>query len=86
MTERFTGTFTQQEPIPEEAIAAAVEVMRGGRLHRYNTLPGETAEAALLEQEFAALTGARFCLAVASGAMRLAAPCGRSACSRLNRC
>ncbi|MEI4491897.1 DegT/DnrJ/EryC1/StrS family aminotransferase [Mameliella alba] len=71
MTERFTGTFTQQEPIPEEAIAAAVEVMRGGRLHRYNTLPGETAEAALLEQEFAALTGARFCLAVASGGYAL---------------
>ncbi|WP_167647794.1 DegT/DnrJ/EryC1/StrS family aminotransferase [Mameliella alba] len=71
MTERFTGTFTQQEPIPEEAIAAAVEVMRGGRLHRYNTLPGETAEAALLEQEFAALTGARYCLAVASGGYAL---------------
>ena len=71
MTEHFTGTFTQQEPIPEEAIAAAVEVMRGGRLHRYNTLPGETAEAALLEQEFAALTGARYCLAVASGGYAL---------------
>lgn len=71
MTERFNGTFTQQEPIPEEAIAAAVEVMRGGRLHRYNTLPGETAEAALLEQEFAALTGARYCLAVASGGYAL---------------
>ncbi|WP_421907202.1 DegT/DnrJ/EryC1/StrS family aminotransferase [Mameliella sp.] len=71
MTERFTGTFTQQEPIPEEAIAAAVEVMRGGRLHRYNTLAGETAEAALLEQEFAAQTGARFCLAVASGGYAL---------------
>ncbi|WP_420325543.1 DegT/DnrJ/EryC1/StrS family aminotransferase [Mameliella sp.] len=71
MTERFTGTFTQQEPIPEEAIAAAVEVMRGGRLHRYNTLAGETAEAALLEQEFAAQTGARYCLAVASGGYAL---------------
>ncbi|MBV7393544.1 DegT/DnrJ/EryC1/StrS family aminotransferase [Mameliella sediminis] len=67
MTERFTGTFTQQEPIPEEAIAAAVEVMRGGRLHRYNTAPGETSETALMEQEFAAMTGARYCLAVASG-------------------
>ena len=67
MTEHFTGSFTQQESIPEEAIAAAVAVMRGGRLHRYNTVPGETAEAALLEQEFAAQTGARYCLAVASG-------------------
>ena len=67
MTERFTGSFTQQEPIPEDGIAAALEVMRGGRLHRYNTAPGEAAETVLLEQEFAAMTGARYCLAVASG-------------------
>ncbi len=67
MTERFTGSFTQQEPIPEAGIAAAVEVMRHGRLHRYNTAPGEVAETVLLEQEFAALTGAKYCLAVASG-------------------
>ena len=67
MTERFTGSFTQQEPIPEDGIAAALEVMRSGRLHRYNTAPGETAETVLLEQEFAAMTGARYCLAVASG-------------------
>lgn len=72
MQERFDGSFTQQEPIPEEGIAAAVAVMRHGRLHRYNTAPGEVAEAALLEEEFAALTGARFCLAVASGGYALA--------------
>lgn len=72
MTERFTGSFTQQEPIPEEAIAAAVEVMRGGRLHRYNTSPGETAETALLEQEFAEAVGANYCLAVASGGYAMA--------------
>ncbi len=46
-TERFTGVFTQQEPIPDEAIAAAVEVLRHGRLHRYNTAAGEIAETAL---------------------------------------
>ena len=40
-TKTFTKSFTQQEPIPEEAIARAVEVMRSGRLHRYNTLEGE---------------------------------------------
>lgn len=67
MAENFTGNFTQQEPIPEEAIARAVEVMRSGRLHRYNTLPGEAGEVALLEEEFAEFTGARYCLAVASG-------------------
>ncbi len=69
--EKFTGSFTQQEPIPEEGIAAAVAVMRHGRLHRYNTAPGEVAETVLLEQEFAALTGATYCLAVASGGYAL---------------
>ncbi len=65
--ERFEGSFTQQEPIPEQGIAAAMAVLRHGRLHRYNTAAGEVAETALLEEEFAAFTGARYCLAVASG-------------------
>ncbi len=67
MSEVFTGSFTQQEPIPEEGIEAAVAVMRSGRLHRYNTAPGELAETVLLEQEFAEQVGAKYCLAVASG-------------------
>ncbi|MCB1333845.1 MAG: DegT/DnrJ/EryC1/StrS family aminotransferase [Roseivivax sp.] len=72
MNERFTGTFTQQEPIPEEAIEAAVAVMRSGRLHRYNTVGDDPGEAALLEREFAALMGSRYALAVASGGYALA--------------
>ena len=67
MSETFKGNFTQQESLPEEAIEAAVRVMRSGRLHRYNVDIGEIAEAALLEQEFAEFTGAKYCLAVASG-------------------
>ena len=70
--ERFSGSFTQQEPIPDEGIEAALAVLRHGRLHRYNTAPGEIAETALLEEEFAALTGARYCLAVASGGYAMA--------------
>lgn len=72
MTEIFTGSFTQQEPIPEEAIEAALAVLRHGRLHRYNVAPGELGETALLEQEFAAQTGAKYCLAVSSGGYALA--------------
>ncbi|MDV7141792.1 aminotransferase class I/II-fold pyridoxal phosphate-dependent enzyme [Tropicimonas sp. TH_r6] len=72
MTDRFDGNFTQQEPIPDEAIAAALEVMQHGRLHRYNTAAGEAGETALLEQEFARFTGAKYCLAVASGGYALA--------------
>ncbi|MEE3070503.1 MAG: aminotransferase class I/II-fold pyridoxal phosphate-dependent enzyme, partial [Pseudomonadota bacterium] len=67
MTEVFKGSFTQQDPIPAEGIAAATAVMQHGRLHRYNEAAGETAEAALLEQEFAAYVGAEYALAVASG-------------------
>ncbi|MEM9250519.1 MAG: DegT/DnrJ/EryC1/StrS family aminotransferase [Pseudomonadota bacterium] len=63
----FRGSFTQQEAIPEEGIAAALEVLRHGRLHRYNLAEGEAGEVSLLEEEFAAFTGARYCLAVASG-------------------
>ncbi len=65
--ERFNKPFTQQEPIPETGIARAVEVLRSGRLHRYNITDGETAEAALLETEFAAYMGQKYCLACASG-------------------
>ena len=69
--EVFRGSFTQQEPIPEDGIAAALAVLRHGRLHRYNTAPGEIAETALLEEEFAAHVGAKYCLAVASGGYAL---------------
>ena len=73
MSQIFTGNFTQQEPLPEEAIEAAVAVMRHGRLHRYNLAEGEQGETALLEQEFAAYVGSKYCVAVASGGYALAA-------------
>ena len=67
----FTGSFTQQEPIPDAGIAAAVDVMRHGRLHRYNLTDGESGEVALLEREFAQFVGAGYCLAVTSGGYAL---------------
>ncbi|OWY06907.1 aminotransferase class I/II-fold pyridoxal phosphate-dependent enzyme [Thioclava sp. IC9] len=71
---RFSKSFTQQPPIPEEGIEAAVAVMRSGRLHRYNHTPGEASEVVELEREYAQWQGARYCLAVASGgqAMQIA--------------
>lgn len=68
----FKGSFTQQEPIPEAGIEAAVAVMRSGRLHRYNTGEGEIAQTVLLEQEFAKQVGKKYCLAVASGGYAMA--------------
>lgn len=71
---KFTKPFTQQEPISEEAIARVTEILRTGRLHRYNVSPGETSEAAALEAEYAAWQGTAFCLATTSGgqAMQIA--------------
>ena len=67
----FNKPFTRQEAIPEAGIERAVEIMRSGKLHRYNTDEGETAEAALLEQDFANYLGMPFCLACASGGYAL---------------
>lgn len=63
----FTKPFTQQEPIPEEGIDRAVEILRTGRLHRYNVAAGEEAEASLLERDYAAYQGVKYCVATASG-------------------
>ncbi|WP_281983160.1 DegT/DnrJ/EryC1/StrS family aminotransferase [Thalassorhabdomicrobium marinisediminis] len=71
MSKTFTGRFTQQEPIPQAGIDAALRVMQHGRLHRYNVIEGEIAETAKLEEEFAAQTGAAYCLAIASGGYAL---------------
>ena len=67
----FNKPFTRQEAIPEAGIERAVEIMRSGKLHRYNTDEGETAEAALLEQDFASYLGVPYCLACASGGYAL---------------
>ncbi len=72
MREVFTGSFTQQEPIPEDGIEAAIDVMRSGRLHRYNLVGDDVGEVGLLEQEFADYVDAKYALAVASGGYAMA--------------
>ncbi len=67
MNDVFTGSFTQQEPIPDDGIQAALKVLGHGRLHRYNLANGEAGETALLEREFADAMGVKYALAVASG-------------------
>ena len=62
----FHKEFTKQEPIPEEAIQRAVELMRSGRLHRYNTALDEDSDVSLLEKEFAEYVGSRYCVAFCS--------------------
>ena len=71
---RFEKPFTQQEALPQDAIDRAVEILQSGRLHRYNTVAGEVAEASLLEADYAAYQGVPYCLATTSGgtAMQIA--------------
>ena len=64
---KFKKSFTQQEGVPEKGIEKAIEIMKSGRLHRYNLEPNEISQASLLEEEFARWQGTRFCLACASG-------------------
>lgn len=71
MKPQFEKPFTQQEPVSEETIARVGDILRSGRLHRYNTMPGEASEAALLEKEYAAYQGAEYCLACSSGGYAL---------------
>lgn len=68
----FTGSFTQQEPIADDAIAAAVEVLRSGRLHRYNTVGDELGPVAELEKAYSAYQGSTYCLACTSGGYAMA--------------
>ncbi len=67
----FEKPFTQQEAISESVIERIGEILRSGRLHRYNTVEGEEAEATLLEREYAAWQGAKYCLACTSGGYAL---------------
>jgi dTDP-4-amino-4,6-dideoxygalactose transaminase len=59
--------LTEPEAIPEAGIARANALMRSGRLFRYGEMGADQADASLLEQEFAAFVGRRFCVAVNSG-------------------
>ncbi len=68
MTEvEFKKSFTQQEPIPDDGIALANEIMRTGRLHRYNLEPDEESQASMLEREFSQWQEVDYCVACTSG-------------------
>ncbi len=63
----LTRDLTEPEPIPEAGIARAVELMRSGRLFRYGEMGADQLDVSLLEREFAAFVGRRYCAAVNSG-------------------
>ena len=52
---------------PRRGYYHAVEIMKSGRLHRYNLAGDEDNEAGCLEMEYAKWQGADYCLACTSG-------------------
>ena len=62
----FGKDLSTPEPIPEEAIERAVALMRSGRLHRYGEQGSGFPEPSLLEQDYAAYVGSKYCVAVSS--------------------
>ena len=82
----FGKDLSTAEPIPEEAIERAVELMRSGRLHRYGEQGTGYPEPSLLEQEYASYVGSKYCVAVSScGAAMLIAlkALGVKACDKV---
>jgi dTDP-4-amino-4,6-dideoxygalactose transaminase len=63
---RLELDLTQQEPIPDAGIEAALSLLHSGRLHRYGEAAGVPSEASALEAEFARQLGVRFCVAMNS--------------------
>ena len=63
----FSKSFTQQEQIPEEGIINAIDLMRSGKLHRYNVAKDELSQASVLEKEYADWQGCKYCIACTSG-------------------
>ena len=63
---RIAIDLSQPPPIPEAGIARANDVLKSGWLHRYGEALGDASEVSLLEDEFAASVGTKFCVAVNS--------------------
>ena len=64
---RLERDLTEPEPIPAAGIERAVQLMQSGRLFRYGEMGADQLDVSLLEQEFAAFVGRKFCVAVNSG-------------------
>jgi len=67
MRQRLELDLATPEAPPKASVEAAVRLLESGYLFRYGEMGGEGNEASLLEQEFAALLGAKYCIGVNSG-------------------
>ncbi|RNE48932.1 DegT/DnrJ/EryC1/StrS family aminotransferase [Corynebacterium alimapuense] len=63
----FTLDLTKPEPVPQQGIDRALELMNSGRLFRYGeTAPGQLSDASLLEQRMAQLLNRKYAIGVNS--------------------
>ena len=61
-----TNDIKTPDPIPEEGQQAALELMKTGRLYRYNISPGEESVVSMCEQEICEYTGFKYCVGLNS--------------------
>ena len=61
-----TNDIKLPDPIPEEGQLGALEIMKSGRLYRYNVAKAEEAAVSKCEMEIAAYTGHKYCVGLNS--------------------
>jgi dTDP-4-amino-4,6-dideoxygalactose transaminase len=61
-----TRDIKTPDPVPEEGQKAALELMKTGRMYRYNVKNAEESVVSQCEQEIAAYTGHKYCVALNS--------------------
>jgi hypothetical protein len=57
-----TRDIKTPDPIPTEGQEAALELMKTGRLYRYNIAPGEESVVSMCEKEICDYTGFNYCV------------------------
>lgn len=61
-----TRDIKTPDPVPEEGQQLALDLMKTGRLYRYNISPGEKSMVSMAEEEIAAYTGHKYCVGLNS--------------------
>jgi len=63
---RITRDIKTPDPVPESGILEAVELMKTGRMYRYNVKDAESSTVSKCEKEIADYTGHKYCVALNS--------------------
>merc|ERR1719491_677587 len=61
-----TNDIKTPDPVPESGQQEALELMRTGRMYRYNIAKGEESVVSMCEKEIADYTGFKYCVALNS--------------------